>query len=249
MFAQQNFKQSLFQVTVILVAISALTACGRSSSEATVKLAFENTDPSQRFSSDRASTLATSGMPTAFSMKLIAAYITADVDPVSFDNVGITSIFYLNDDCNDDISHCDIDPGTAEDGEPMSQVVTSFFDLHSPAAVNAALNSQGRTVATGSYKYVRLEFCKYASGSSENIRWNYGTIGEQSFRRTMCSVNSAEMNPPLTLAEGETVTITLGYDLSDAVQVGADASGDDCVGDGAGKTCFYLPTFTPSVSR
>jgi hypothetical protein len=243
-------KWTFLGVAVVVAGGFTLSGCGQDDAgEATVSLAFKNTAASLLARTARATTLATSAAPSAFSMKLIAAYVTEDIDPDTQNNVGTTAIFYLNEQCEDDIMHCDIEGGTAEDGNPMDKVVTTFFDLSSPEAVNTELNSQGRGVSAGTYKYARLEFCKYATGTDPNIKWSYGSLGEQTFRRTMCSVNSAVMDPPLELAEGDTATITLEYDLASAVQVGADASGDTCTGTDADKTCFTMPTFTPSAAK
>jgi len=193
--------------------------------------------------------LATTSSPSVFGIKLIAAYLAEDIDPVTQNNVGQTAMVYLNEACEDDIMHCDVSGGTAEDGAPMDKIVTSFFDLSSPGSVNEQLNSQGRGVGVGSYKYVRLEFCKYNSGDAENVQWGTDSVGTQSFQRDMCSVNSAEMTTPLELAEGDSVTLTLSYDLSASVSVGSDAFGDDCTGSDASKTCFTLPEFTPAATK
>jgi hypothetical protein len=236
-------------------ALILFAACGSglvdTGGEATVQLALEQTSeaPVARTArSQRTHALAVTSRPaTQFSMKLIAAYIVENIDPVSQSNVGKTGIIYMNSECLDDIAHCDIDAGTAEDGSPMDKILTSFFDLSTTGAANTAINAQGRTVDAGTYRYARLEFCKYSTGTTDNIKWNDGVVGEQSFRRTLCAVNSAEMDPPLALADGTSVILTLSYDLSTAVQVGSDAVGDDCTGSGATTTCFTLPTFMPSV--
>jgi hypothetical protein len=238
----------LLRALTAACAFASLAACG-SAGEATVNLQFERTATSELARSARAVPLAVvSDAPTQFSMKLIAAYITEDIDAVTQSNTGTTSILYLNPDCQDDIKHCDIDGGTAEDGSPIDKIVSTFFDLSSTASANTALNEQERSVTAGTYKYARLEFCKYTTGTSDNIKWAHGSTGEQTFRRTQCAVNSAEMATPLVLTSGSSATVTLSYDLSSAVQVGAEAVGDDCTGDGAEKTCFTLPTFMPSIT-
>lgn len=137
----------------------------------------------------------------------------------------------------------------------MDKVITQFFGLSSPASVNLALNSQAKSVQVGTYKYVRLEFCKYNQGNSENIQWGITGGPVQQFQRNMCTVNSAEMNPPLSLAEGQTVTLTLSYDISQAVSTevsdlnnGGQNQNVDCYDAGGGSyKCFTLPSFTPSA--
>jgi hypothetical protein len=188
--------------------------------------------------------------PTEFKMMLIAAYITEDINATTQNNVGQTAMVYLNPDCADDIMHCDISAGTAEDGAAYSHIVTSFFDFGGTSAtVNAALNSQGKTIAAGTYKYARLEFCKVNTGNANNIKWNDGTVGEQSFKRNQCTVNSSAFTTPISVTSSSTVTITLTYDYSSAITTGASATGDNCVNQGtAGGVCFTLPTFVPSAS-
>lgn len=235
-------KRRVLVLAMGLVTILVLSSCGGTG---TAVLRFANTAVDTQMGYGLRATQA----PALFKMKLIAAYLSEDVNPVTLNNTGITSMFYLNPQCEDDIMHCDISAGTAEDGEPMSKIITDFFDLARPSAeVNAALNAQGRSIPAGSYKYVRVEFCKYNSGSSENIQWSVTGDPIESFKRDNCGVNSAEMNPPLTVAAGQTVTVTLSYDYSTAIVTGTGLSGyDDC--NDAGTACFILPSFTPSASQ
>ena len=245
----------------LIVSIGVFVAsCSRStssaSSDATAKLQFSNKNGTslttlnliERFFIPPAFA-ATTSQATAFKMKLIAAYLTEDIDPVTQNNSGNTQMFYLNPTCADDIMHCDISAGTAEDGQPMSKVITDYFDFAKTTdEVNAALNAQSRGIAAGNYKYVRLEFCKYNAGNSENIVWAGGNVlSEKSFKRNNCTVNSDEISPPLTVASGDAVTVKIEYDYSTSISVGADAQGDDCDGSDASKTCFTLPTFTPGA--
>ncbi len=247
-----SLRSALVRTLSLASALTLFAACGSglvdTGGEATVQLALEQTSEAPVARTARIHTLAvTEGPATQFSMKLIAAYIAEDIDSVTQSNVGKTGIIYMNSECEDDIMHCDIDSGTAVDGDPMDKILTRFFNLSSTEDANTAINAQRRTVDAGTYRYARLEFCKYSTGTTDNIKWNDGVVGEQSFRRALCSVNSAEMNPPLELADGASVTLTLSYDLLTAVQVGSDAVGDDCTGSGATTTCFTLPTFMPSV--
>src|SRR6266545_4186783 len=63
--------------------------------------------------------------PTIFKMKLIAAYLSEDIDPATQDNVGHTPMIYLNPDCQGDIEHCDISAGNAPDGKPITHIVSA----------------------------------------------------------------------------------------------------------------------------
>ena len=121
-------------VSAWVVSVMVLSGCG-TGSDATAKIAFVNNTgarisevgPTALFG-DLTQDLVRAA-PTIFKMKLIAAYLAADIDPVTQNNTGTTAMIYLNNDCQDDIMHCDISAGTAEDGAAMSKIVTSFFDF------------------------------------------------------------------------------------------------------------------------
>ncbi len=158
-------------------------------------------------------------------------------------------MIYLNPDCQGDIEHCDISAGNAPDGKPITHIVQSYFDLALPAdQVNAALNAQARPVQTGSYRYVRIEFCKYNSGNASNVTWGTADTGAIEFNGGGCVV-TAEISPPVSIGSGEEITITLNYDLAGTVQTGDSASGQSCTGIGATRACFTVPTFLPSATK
>lgn len=192
---------------------------------------------------------ATPSPPTTFQMKMIAAYLSEDIDPVTQNNVGHTPMIYLNPECQGDIEHCDVSAGTAPDGKPITHIVQSYFDFALPAdQVNAALNAQARTVQTGSYRYVRIEFCKYNSGNANNVTWGTADTGAIEFNGGGCVV-TAPISPPVSIGSGEQITITLNYDLAGTVQTGDSASGQSCAGIGATRACFTIPTLVPSATK
>lgn len=237
-----------------LLAVSALAliaaGCGKNSGttgNATAKLKFARAARSGPRTTYAAST---------FKMKLIAAYLTADIDSTTGNNIGNTTMIYLNPQCVQagvpDIMHCDIDNtahgGVAEDGNPWTGIVTTFFDFSSTTAANTDLNAQGRAIDAGTYKYARLEFCKYAS-TAPNIQWASTAAGVTTiaqFQRSNCTVNSAVFSPPIAIAVGGSATITLSYDISAAVDDGG--TGSNCAAGTGGNKCFSLPTFTPSAT-
>lgn len=191
--------------------------------------------------------------PTVFGMKLIAAYVTEDIDPADQSNKGTTSMIYLNNECEEDIMHCDISAGTAEDTAPIDKIITTYFDFaQTSAKVNADLNAQARTITAGTYKYARLEFCKFNTGNAKNIKWAAMSVPEREFQRNLCTVNSVEISPPIEAKVGSSITINLSYDYSNSVTKGdgvaTPATGDECTDDTKDNTCFTLPTFTPSAS-
>ncbi len=188
--------------------------------------------------------------PTRFEMKLISVYLTEDIDPATQNNRGHTAMIYLNPTCADDIMHCSVAPGTAEDGLPFKHVITDFFNFSADSRqVNAALNAQARGVEPGNYRYARVEFCKYGAGQEPNIRWAADGVPTRGFVANTCAVTSAPMDPPLHLEVGESVAITLNYNLASAVTENGNNGGSDCLNTGAGQTCFTLPTFVPSATR
>lgn len=191
-----------------------------------------------------------SGEPTFYGMKIIAAYLSEDVDPVTQDNTGQNLMFYLNEECQNDIMHCNTGPGTAEDGNPMDKILgaNSYFDLTDPSAANEALNGQTQSVLTGTFRYVRMEFCKYEP-NADNVEWEYPGVPRRSFHRSGCGTTSEEMDPPLVIdSSSAALTFVASYDLSGSVTLGPDAYGDDCATDADGqRVCFSVPAFTPSV--
>ena len=187
--------------------------------------------------------------PSVFGVKLIAVYLAEDVSAGSQDNVGRTPMIYLNGACGGDITHCDLSPGTSPDGKPISRIVADYFDLALPSAeVNAALNAQGHPVAPGTYRYLRVEYCKYNAGGAYDTRWGTPDTGPVEFRRGDCVV-TVPLVPALRLADGDSVTIALGYDLANTIQTGVFANGTSCTGADDARTCFTVPAFVPSVSR
>jgi hypothetical protein len=192
---------------------------------------------------------ATAGTPTTFQMKLVAAYLAEDVDG-NQDNVGHTPMIYLNPECQGDIEHCDISAGTAPDGRPIAHIVQNYFDFALPAdQVNAALNAQSRKVATGSYKYVRVEFCKNNSGNANNVKWGTADVAPIEFRGGDCVV-TMPISPPISIGSGDAVTITLNYDLAGTVQTGDSAFSASCTtGSGGTRECFTVPPFVPSATK
>lgn len=188
--------------------------------------------------------------PTFFGMKIIAAYLAEDVDPVTQNNIGQTFMFYLNADCQEDIMHCDISGGTAEDGNPMDKIIgtNNYFDLTDPALANSELNDQTQDVRSGNYQYARMEFCKYNSGSADNVEWEYTGVPRRSFRTGQCGVTSAKIVPAVSIPGNAAVTFVASYTTVGSVQVGDGAQGEDCTTDTNGtKVCFNLPIFTPEI--
>ena len=236
-----------FGITLTLVAAGVIfTGCGK---KATVALQLANTTALMMQTQDVGLQSATPNPesyvePASLKMKFIAAYLSEDIDPVTQNNTGDTQMFWLNSECNENISDCNAD------------ALTTFFDFTNPAEANTALNSQGRAISLGTYKYVRLEFCKYGATGNVKVTGNHTDASEVTVTYGGCGETSAEMVPPLELKADETVKILLSYDLTDGINVqDGDSVGTstNCALDtnpATDKTvCIGSINFNPSVVR
>ncbi|MFT3913947.1 MAG: hypothetical protein QM704_07480 [Anaeromyxobacteraceae bacterium] len=236
-----------FPTLAVLALAAAAAACG---GKADVKLRVDNQTVAGAL---------VAGTDRSLELKLIAVYLAEDVDPQTQDNVGETQMIWLNAQCNDDIQGCL--PSGMPGGGPR---VTSFFDFGQPTdVVNAAINGQGRAVKTGTYRYARMEFCKYGMPGEPNLRWRGpGMTGAREMIVGDCGRTSQVFSPPLTLADGESVTVTLGYDMAQSIRSGAPGPNGsmsiagvdhwfrDCE-DLAGGTrvCMDFPDFQPTATK
>ena len=161
---------------------------------------------------------------TSLRLKLIAAYVAEDIDPMTQNNFGRTAMIWLNDECNGDISGCNVAGMTMPAGGPR---VMQYFDLSRPTSeVNAELNSQDASIEPGTYRYARVEMCKSYPGDAltqiQTMMWRGpGMSSEQAFVSGDCGRTSLPFDPPLEIAAGESVAVSLGYDLAAAIVAGA----------------------------
>jgi hypothetical protein len=238
-------KKTTYLLTLVL-SVMTLSACGKNSgAKANLEFASHNSAATGARVTESAETGSTYAAST-FKMKMIAAYVAADIDPVTGNNVGDSEMIWLNPVCGTDIMHCDVSGGKAEDGAPYIKIVSDFFDFTSTLLANASLNSQNRDIQVGTYKYVRLEFCKLNQESVPNVTWASTAAGvndEVSYSVTNCVVNSVVFDPPMSVKAGNTVTISVDYDLAGLVTTSA-SNGANC----SNGQCFNLPTFTPSAT-
>jgi hypothetical protein len=208
---------------------------------------------------------------TSLRIKLLAAYLAEDIDPVTQDNLGPSAMIWLNPECNGDTSGCNVAGMTL----PVGPRVTQYFDLARPTAeVNAELNSQAAALAPGTYRYARVELCKAYGGQTQaeipTLMWKGpGMAAEQPFVSGDCGRTSLPFDPPLVIADGDAVTISLGYDLATAIVSGPphanapscsiaghdDADGSPhcfraCVDPAPGdRVCMDFPDFAPTAAR
>jgi hypothetical protein len=245
--------------TLVVALSCSLAACG----SAEVSLSMENLTGAAP-----AGTAALVADGTSMRIKMLAVYLAQDVDPVTMNNVGSSAMIWLNPQCHD-AERCVV--------EPPGDVVTDFFDFARPTAdVQADLDGQAQTVAPGTYRYVRVDFCKVLNGGTQpsvpTMMWKGpGMAAEQAFTSGDCGRTSQAFDPPLQLGAGDAIEVTLGYDLAQAVVSGApatdsphcsnaiegrhDADGSPhcfraCVDvDASTRDCMDFPDFTPSAAR
>jgi hypothetical protein len=146
--------------------------------------------------------------PSVVEWKLIALYLAQDIDNATSNNIGETQMLWLNDDCKDDISSCNADN------------VNTWFDFAAGLTeVNSKLNDQKRSVKPGTYKYVRMEFCKN-SATKPNFKYQAGNMTEPfEFVNGVCGETSQEANPPLSIQRGQQVQVIVDYSLEGSVLV------------------------------
>jgi len=241
------------------VAVAWMSGCG----QASVKLEMANQSPASALQAS----LAGGGPGRTFKMKLLEVYLAEDVDPVTLDNIGQNAMIWVNPACAGDEDGCNISgiPGSGP-------TVTSFFDFSLPTEqVNAALNSQGQSVPAGTYRYARIDFCKDGppDGSDPNLMWSGPTMTAESAASVGdCGRTSQAFDPPLVVKDGDSVTVTLAYDLSQSIQSGApesaalfslagvvDADGSPhafrfCEDTGpATRDCMDFPNLVPSAAK
>jgi hypothetical protein len=243
----------------------ALLVASACTSSASARLQLTNqTAAARRFSPD----VLADG--TSMRLKLISVYLAQDVDPTTMDNIGDSSMIWLNPECNGDISDCNV----AGMALPAGPRITQYFDLARPTdEVNTELNSQDAPIDPATYRYARVELCKAYAGQSQatvpTMMWKGPDMAsEQAFTSGDCGRTSLPFDPPLVIAAGDAVTVSLGYDLSTAIVAGAPAAqasfsiaGHDDAGgqphtfracvdvDADHRDCMDFPELSPSAAK
>ena len=108
--------------------------------------------------------------------------------------------------------------------------------------MNQAVNAQRRAVEVGTYRYVRMEFCKGVYGTP-NVRFMASPMTEPyEYGVSMCTVDSIRIE--FDVADGDEVTVELQYSIDNILTQGG--SGNNCSPDGY---CLQLPQFVPQVIK
>jgi hypothetical protein len=215
---------------------------------ADVKIAFDHTAGPAR-----ALTLASSGQtPTVFGVKIVAAYLAEDEDQ-AMQNVGNVGRIWVNPICDAELHHCGIGPGAG------ANRVTDYFDLALPTEeVNARLNAQAHSIPPGTYRLLRLDLAGLNGVYDRDVaNMQYGMAGETPSQVRRDNVYVARLDPPLVLADGDSVTMSLGYDIQDHYFAQPDGTQPPegvtyqdwyCQTDTHGP-CLQFSGFKPSVTR
>ena len=164
---------------------------------------------------------------TSLRLKMISVSLAPDVDPATMDNIGVSANIWLNPECGGDNEGCNVAGMTLPPGPRIMQ----YFDLsRSTDEVNADLNSQDAPIDPGTYRYARLALCMALGGQNEatvpTMMWaGPGMTAERPFTSGDCGRTSLPFDPPLVIAAGDAVTVSLGYDLGAAIIAGAPGQG------------------------
>jgi len=192
--------------------------------------------------------------------KIIAIYLSQDMDE-NGTNIGTTSMVYLNPNCNNNISLCDISTPSLKNNPKKNtyNLVQDYFELARPSdIVNAEINAQYRTIKPGTYKYLRFEFCKYNDENHKTLSYA-GILDGEAFgpielQTGGCTSDILLLNP-IEVEEGETITVNLNYtyenlfihgDLNDTFDYSLGFLNDSQIIKNNKKGYLMLPDFSGS---
>jgi hypothetical protein len=221
---------------------------------ATVKFSFEN-----QATRGQALTLAGAGQtPTVFGVRLVVAYLVEDEAP-DMNNVGQVGRIWVNPVCDADLHRCSIAPSSGP------HQVTEYFDLALPTEeVNTRLNAQGHTVEPGTYRVLRLDLAGVLKPEDQGVpNLHYGMAGGTPSEVRRDNNYVVRLDPPLVLAAGDSVTLSLGYDIRDSYFADPSLNESnppdgvshqdwycgDHTSDPARGPCLRFSGFSPRVSR
>jgi hypothetical protein len=225
---------------------------------AEVKVAFDH-----QSAHPGALTVAGGQRPGVFGVKLVALYLAEDVDGQTLDNVGGVTRLWSNPACDQELRRCGVGPSAG------AYQVKDYFDLALPSEeVNARLNAQGAEVTPGTYRYLRMDMAgiqdigSSADQTAPNLRFGADPTSAHEVR-FHTNMEMLPLDPPLVLTSGDTVTVTLSYDLGASYFSGAGVDENHppegtplsdwyCGGDSgtpARGSCLRFSRFSPSVSH
>ena len=196
--------------------------------------------------------------PTIYQMKLVVFYLVENIDQ-SENNVGSVARIWTSNRCDADLTYCGINPANS------GSYVVDYFDLaRGSSAVNADFQAYTRDtkesqVSAGTYRYLRMDFTGKVFSDSDttpNLKFGTSTANEVRAQTGSIKVTLAE---PLVIAQGETFTVNLAYDLQKRfyqsgtyAQPPSEVSSSQkwtCNGTGSGIPCIVEAEFSPTVTK
>jgi hypothetical protein len=196
--------------------------------------------------------------PLVYQMKFVAMYLVEAIDE-NQNNVGDMTRIWTSRKCDADLTLCGIGPAAG-------QYEVDYFNFAAgTAAVNQALASYERdtqesTLNPGTYNYIRIDFTGATGAQIDTSEPNlmFGSVESHEVRAQVQGLTIA-LPSPLVLAEGESFTVDLAYDLENrfyesgtanaAPAEVSDASKWTCEGDGVGVPCIVEAEFSPTVTK
>lgn len=214
-----------------------------------------------------------SGAPSELKVKLKSIIVVEDKDGATADsgwngnNRGNAVKIWVNPTCSSNTGGADgVTYGEVKSDEECAAAGISYFDLNRNSSdVNTELNSQNALVPVGTYNYITMGFLGEQQGPNntyENVTWAHS--GSTTTSQAYASIRtefSAKFATPVTIAEGQKLTVTLDYSLATAITTGLAGTGeekvagqgtyqpgkyDDC--ESTKSVCFNMPGFTLSAA-
>jgi len=193
--------------------------------------------------------------PTVYGMKILQVYVSPDEQGATSAPAGL---IWKNSACSitsststigdKDFAYDSVADGCTDD------IVSTYFDLaRTTDAVNAELTSTKYNILPGTYSYVQFGFC-VGGPKSKNMQFQAeGMTSTYEITRGTCGISSAKADPAIVVAEGESVTVSLNYDLSGIIFQPSTISANDYCYTNAASTlqrCFAQPVnLTPSMAK
>jgi hypothetical protein len=239
-----NLKWTLGAFGALLVGGSLLQGCGSESDDkgaarSTVKVQFENSTALSSSLGDRKNRSLTTldtgerATPDELQFKLVAVFMFEEGKSL---NDGSGEI-WVHPDCKG--NHC-----------PATQI-TDYVDFVDPEILNTRLNAEAKGVLPGSYKNINVHFC--ANQNDGSVKF---TLGDHEYEVDFVGTcgTGIDFENLLTVAEGETVTVNLAYDVENSIRIkDEDDESAGCVageGDYDEKfVCFNVDdlSFVPTI--
>lgn len=194
--------------------------------------------------------------PTTYAIKLVAFYMTEDIDPVTQNNVGGAIRIWTSSKCDDDLTYCGIDPAHS------GQYVVDYFDFaRGTDVVNADFRNYTRhsindQVSPGTYRYIRMDFSGKQYDGDTMPYLKFGTSTKYEIRPNTTNV-LVKLDTPFVLKSGQSFEVNLAYDLEKRfyessqvypapTEVGSNSW--SCYGTGSNIPCIAEATFSPTVT-